>query len=108
MACLLSPARLFFVRTPLITSLLNITVVQSCSSAGGRDRYGLWTKLRRPVQVSTTWSVEVPVIARDGGHAIFKCPESVPARAATSLGSVIRPLARLLSNDRRKAICCVR
>eukprot|EP00965_Chrysotila_dentata_P224399 6194153-Pleurochrysis_carterae.AAC.6 len=30
-------------------------------------------------------SAEVSVTARDTGQAIFKCPEHVPARAATSL-----------------------
>eukprot|EP00965_Chrysotila_dentata_P206602 6183628-Pleurochrysis_carterae.AAC.1 len=34
------------------------------------------------------------VVATDAGQAIFKCPESVPARAATSRGRVAVAYAR--------------
>eukprot|EP00965_Chrysotila_dentata_P253205 6211125-Pleurochrysis_carterae.AAC.1 len=41
-------------------------------------------------------SAEVPVIARNTGQARFKCPESVPARAATRYQSSMGILSERL------------
>eukprot|EP00965_Chrysotila_dentata_P153583 5076197-Pleurochrysis_carterae.AAC.1 len=65
-------------------------------AAGAGRREELWRN-RSVVPTSTQASAvsceifhrssEVPVIARETGQTMFKCPESVPVRAATSLNT---------------------
>eukprot|EP00965_Chrysotila_dentata_P250351 6209396-Pleurochrysis_carterae.AAC.4 len=49
-----------------------------------------WTPMRDHRQ-NIGRSTKLPVLARDAGQAIFKCPESVPARAQPVKGTTIIP-----------------